>query len=63
MEVFNVISGVCSIVGLALAIFATSKVVKISKHISLKENTIEKNKMKDNNTIVGGNFNGTLHKK
>ncbi|MDF2885086.1 MAG: hypothetical protein K0R54_5657 [Clostridiaceae bacterium] len=63
MEVFNIISGICSIIGLAVTIFATSKVVKISQHISSKQNAIEKNKMRDNNTIVGGNFNGTPHKR
>ena len=54
MEVFNIISGICSIIGLALSIFATTKVIKIEKN-----NIIQKNKMTgNNNSIIGGNSNG-----
>ena len=35
MEVFNIISGVCSIVGLAVSFFTASKVVKISQNINI----------------------------
>lgn len=34
MDLFNIISGVCSIVGLAVSLFTASKVVKISQNIS-----------------------------
>ena len=34
MEVFNIISGVCSIVGLAVSLFTASKVVKMIQNIN-----------------------------
>lgn len=34
MEVFNVISGVCSIVGLSVSLFTASKVIKITQNIN-----------------------------
>lgn len=34
MEVFNIISGVCSIVGLAVSLFTASKVVKMIQSIN-----------------------------
>lgn len=36
MEIFNVVSGVCSIVGLAVSLFTVSKVVKISQNLNVK---------------------------
>lgn len=35
MEIFNVVSGVCSIVGLAVSLFTVSKVVKISQNLNV----------------------------
>lgn len=35
MDIFNVICGVCSIVGLAVSLFTAGKVVKISRNISV----------------------------
>lgn len=55
MNLFNIVSGICSIFGLLLTIFATSKVIKIEKQISCNT-TISKNKMKDGNVILGGNI-------
>ncbi len=34
MELFNIISGVCSIVGLAVSLFTAGKVIKISQSIN-----------------------------
>ena len=34
MDVFNIISGVCSIVGLLVSLFTASKVVKITQNIN-----------------------------
>lgn len=34
MELFNIICGVCSIVGLLVSIFTASKIIKISKVIN-----------------------------
>ncbi|MBB6214543.1 hypothetical protein HNQ80_000626 [Anaerosolibacter carboniphilus] len=62
MEVFNFISGLCSIVGLGVSIFAASKVIKIHQQISTKETIIHKNKMRDGNTVIGGDFYGSQHK-
>ena len=38
MDVFNIISGVCSIAGLLVSLFTASKVIKVSNKI--KETTI-----------------------
>lgn len=35
MDIFNVICGVCSIVGLAVSLFTASKVVKISQNLKI----------------------------
>lgn len=35
MDIFNVICGVCSIVGLAVSLFTASKVVKISQNLNV----------------------------
>lgn len=34
MELFNIISGVCSIVGLLVSLFTVSKVIKISQNLN-----------------------------
>ncbi len=34
MELFNIISGVCSIIGLAVSLFTASKIIKISQSIN-----------------------------
>ncbi len=34
MELFNIISGVCSIVGLAVSLFTAGKIIKISQSIN-----------------------------
>lgn len=58
MEAFNIIAGICSIIGLALSIFATAKVIKLEKKVQVNGNIIQSNKMNDNNTVIGGNSNG-----
>ncbi len=34
MEMFNIISGVCSIIGLAVSLFTAARVIKISQNIN-----------------------------
>lgn len=57
MEIFNILSGICSIVGLVLSIFATIKVIKLDKSINLKHIVNNKNITNEGN-YVGGNLNG-----
>ncbi|MDD3325000.1 MAG: hypothetical protein PHN38_07795 [Sulfurospirillaceae bacterium] len=54
---FLLITGLCSIVGLLLAIFATTKVIKISHKLNIKNQNITVNG--DGNSTAGGN-NGTI---
>ncbi|MFX3647891.1 MAG: hypothetical protein ACE3K2_28795 [Paenibacillus sp.] len=63
MDIFNIVAGICSIVGLAVSIFAASKLVIINRKISSQKNQILNNKMRDNNIISGGDINGKQHKK
>lgn len=35
MDIFNIICGVCSIVGLLVSIFTVSKVIKISQNLNI----------------------------
>lgn len=44
MEVFNIICGICSVLGLLVSIFTASKVVKISKTIH-SDNKDERSKV------------------
>lgn len=53
---FMLITGLCSIVGLLLAIFATTNVIKINNQLNIKNQTITVNG--SGNTTAGGN-NGT----
>lgn len=55
MEVFNIICGVCSVVGLLVSLFTASKVVKISQNISLNN---KKDRSKTKNNIKGSSFGG-----
>lgn len=62
METFNLISGICSIIGLILSIFATSQVIKIKKQVNknsvkTSKHVISKNTIGDNANITGGDFN------
>ncbi len=52
MELFNIICGVCSVLGLAVSVFAASKVIKKVRHVN-KHNT---NNLKGVN--IGGDFVG-----
>jgi len=52
MEVFNIISGVCSIVGLLVSLFTAGKVVKISKG-----NTDDRSKVVNKGS--GNTYNGS----
>lgn len=63
MEVFNIIAGICSIIGLGVSIFTASTVIKIKKNVlvnsnnktnKISKNKIIKNKIGDGNNIVGG---------
>lgn len=51
MEIFNIISGACSIIGLLVSLFTASKVVKISYN--------QKNISKVDNRNRGCEFNGS----
>lgn len=61
---FNIICGVCSVLGLLVSVFTASKVIKISKnncdnqdyHFKIKNN-IKEATIKGSYT--GGNINGT----
>lgn len=53
VELFNIISGVCSILGFLISIFVASKVVKISIDNSNK-NEIKNIDMGNDGTIIGG---------
>lgn len=48
MDLFNIICGVCSVIGLLVSIFTASKVMKISQNI--------KNKLKD--VDISGSYAG-----
>ena len=70
MEVFNIISGVCSIVGLAVSLFTAGKVIRITQSINCNNRDIHsdtKNKVSKstiNGSYVGGNsINGTRDNK
>lgn len=56
MDLFNVISGVCSIVGLLVSLFTASKVIKIS-------NTINCGNTNDGSKVInkgkGNTYNGS----
>lgn len=54
---FLLITGLCSIVGLLLAIFVTTKVIKISHKLNIKNQNITVNG--NENSTAGGN-NGTI---
>lgn len=56
MDLFNVISGVCSIVGLLVSLFTASKVIKISKTINCG-NTNDSSKVI--NKGKGNTYNGS----
>ena len=56
MDVFNIISGVCSIVGQAVSLFTASKVVKITQNIN-------SGNMDDHSKVInqgkGNTYNGS----
>lgn len=54
MEVFNIICGVCSIVGLLVSIFTASKVLKISQ-------TINCGNKDDHSKVVNKNSKNIFH--
>lgn len=59
MELFNIISGVCSIIGLAVSLFTASKVIKMSFEIKCfnhKDQSEIENHIKG--TSVGGDIVG-----
>lgn len=64
MELFNIISGVCSIVGLLVSLFTASKVVKISQTINCGNNSKKStsktaiHKSEVHGDVVGGDKNG-----
>ena len=63
MELFNIICGVCSIIGLLVSLFTASTVVKMSYNmgnVATKDSGNVKNTLK--NSPVNGDFHGG-HKK
>lgn len=54
---FLLITGLCSVIGLLLAIFATTKVIKIDNSMKIKNQTISVTGI--GNTTSGGN-NGNM---
>lgn len=54
MELFNIISGVCSIAGLLISIFMAGKVVKIAQ-------TINSGNVDDHSKIVNEVLKSTIH--
>lgn len=65
MELFNIISGVCSIAGLLVSIFTAAKVIKITQSISYgdkddRSRVVNKNKKSTfHGSYVGRDINGT----
>lgn len=60
MEVFNIISGACSVIGLLVSLFTAGTVVKISKNYHCGNQTDQSkvtNKMKRStiDSYIGGN--------
>lgn len=58
MDVFNLVAGVCSIIGFIISVFTINKVIKIEKRVvksSINKNKICENTVMDNSKIVGGN--------
>lgn len=59
MEVFNIVSGICSIVGLLVSLFTASKVIKISNTYHCGNNdehtrvNTKISKSKVNGSVVG----------
>lgn len=64
MDVFNIISGVCSIVGLLVSLFTASKVIKITQTINCgnksKESQVNTkvSKSEVHGDVVGRDKNG-----
>ncbi len=70
MELFNIICGVCSILGLLVSIFTASKVIKITQifHYGNKEDRSKVINEGEHNTYNGSyvgrdNINGTRNNK
>lgn len=63
MDLFNIICGVCSIVGLAVSLFTAGKVIKVSQTINCgnksKSSTVRTkiNKSEIQGDVVGGDKN------
>lgn len=60
MDIFNIICGVCSVLGLLVSLFTASRVVKISQTINYgnkDDHSITKNSIKGS-TINGGYVGG-----
>ncbi|ELC8349351.1 hypothetical protein QYB82_000143 [Clostridium perfringens] len=58
MEYFNIISGVCSIIGLLVSIFVASKVIKITSNDNSKTKVKQsENKLGDNSIMSGRDTN------
>ncbi|MCT4687020.1 hypothetical protein [Vallitalea sp.] len=55
MEKFNLISGICSILGLIISIFTASKVIKVSKNIDNK--VIQKRNKLNGSNMAGRDVN------
>lgn len=59
MEVFNIICGVCSIVGVLVSVFMASKVIKISQTLNCGNNDDRsKNSAKVSKSTIHGDFVG-----
>lgn len=69
MYMFNIICGVCSVLGLLVSLFTASQVINIKNNFNVA-NKKEKNKINNNNrnstfygSYTGGNNNGTENNK
>lgn len=54
MDIFNVVCGGCSVVGLLVSVFTASKVVKISKNFNCDNQD-------DHSKVINKNSKGTFH--
>lgn len=64
MDIFNIICGICSVLGLLVSLFTASRVVKISQTINCGNKDDYSDTENDiSNTIVNGPFIGRDNKR
>ena len=63
MELFNTISGICSILGLLISCITLNKVTKVyNKSIDNSKTTTKNNSIGDNSQFAGRDINGNNKK-